>query len=73
MDLMTNPARNPAEEREPLFTGHRTHDELLEKARIEHARSSYGHGIPLFPQAMIYLGFLAALVIMLFLLLWATR
>jgi hypothetical protein len=40
-------------------------DELLETALIGHARSSYGHGIPLFPQAMIYVVFLGALVIML--------
>jgi len=56
--------------KEPLVTGHRTHDELLEKARIERPIHSYGHGIPIFPQAMIYVVLIAALAFVLLTLVW---
>jgi hypothetical protein len=58
-------------EREPLLTGHRTHDELLEKGRFERGIHTYGHGIPIFPQAMIYVVILAAIAVLLFTLVWS--
>jgi len=70
MDLTIKEDRKPDETRAPLVSGHRTHDELVERGRIQHDVSSYGRGIPRFPQAMIYVLFLAALVIVLLLLLW---
>jgi hypothetical protein len=63
MNSRSQIGRTADERREPLFSGHRAHDELVEKALIGRARTSYG--IPLFPQAMIYVVFLSALVIML--------
>jgi hypothetical protein len=51
--------------KEPIVTGHETHDELLERALIERPIRSYGHGIPLFPQAMLYVVLIAALAIVL--------
>jgi hypothetical protein len=59
-------------EKEPLVTGHRAHDELLEKARIERPIHRYGHGIPIFPQSMIYLVAIAALVVILLALWWTS-
>jgi hypothetical protein len=41
-------------EKEPLVTGHRNHDEMIEELRINQAARSM-HRIPLAPQAMIYL------------------
>jgi hypothetical protein len=65
------PEEQPIDKKEPLFTGHRTHDELVEKARIERPIRSYGHGIPIFPQAMIYILIFAAAAIVLFALVWS--
>jgi hypothetical protein len=74
LDLDKEPlvtGRNRLEgEKEPLVTGHATHDDLIEKARIMRPLGSYGHGIPLFPQAMIYIILVAALAFVLFALVW---
>jgi hypothetical protein len=56
----------PDAKKEPLVTGHSAHDDLLESARIGRPLRSYGHGIPLFPQAMIYIVLIAALAFVLF-------
>ena len=56
-----------AAKKAPLLTGHSTHDELLEKARIERGIHSYGHGIPVFPQYMIYLIGLAIILVLIIL------
>jgi hypothetical protein len=52
----------PRLEKEPLVTGHPSHDELVEDARLDAAASRFGHGIPLFPQALLYLLVVALLV-----------
>jgi hypothetical protein len=57
---------HPDIKKEPLVTGHSAHDDLLESARISRPLQSYGHGIPLFPQAMIYIALIAALAFVLF-------
>ena len=52
-------------EKEPLLSGHSGHEELLEQASIGRAASRFGHGIPLFPQALVYLLILVSLVLLL--------
>lgn len=61
MDI-SHPHTHPADpNREPLVTGHKTHDELVEKGRIEQGTRNFGRGIPLYPQAMIYVILIAVL------------
>jgi hypothetical protein len=52
-------------EKEPLVTGHPGHEELVEQARIDRMASRFGHGIPLYPQALLYLLLLVLLVLLL--------
>jgi len=45
---------------EPLLTGHSGHEDLIEQCRIKGAR-----GLPLFPQALLYLLLLVIFVLVL--------
>ncbi len=65
MDSSPQLPDEPKLEKEPLVTGHPGHEELVEQARLEQAASRFGHGIPLFPQAMLYLLVLVILVLLL--------
>jgi hypothetical protein len=59
-----------AVDREPLRTGHSGHEQLMEECRIRHDASRYGHGVPLFVQALLYLTWLAILALVIA---WAFR
>ena len=59
------PSNEPRLEKEPLLTEHSGREELIEQARLGQAASRFGHGIPLFPQAMLYLAVLVLLVLLL--------
>jgi hypothetical protein len=48
-------------DKQPLVTGHRNHDDLIERLRIERANRAIRR-TPLYPQAMIYLVVLGTLV-----------
>jgi hypothetical protein len=54
--------KQPDPDREPIFTGHKSHSEFMEGLRINAATKGFGHGIGLFLQVAIYLALLGALI-----------
>jgi hypothetical protein len=57
-------------DKEPLRTGHSGREGLIERCRIGRDASRFGHGVPLFVQALLYLTWLAILALVLA---WAFR
>jgi hypothetical protein len=54
--------------KEPLFSGHRSHADLVEEARLGWGEVHFGSGVGLLLQALLYLFVLAAALLLLW---WA--